>query len=124
MWLLLCANFALIDPGSFPKDTEACACAQFSAAEASKPVPGPRANNYGVKSNTPADDPSRRVDKVGIDLLRSVVDEDGSAILCRCYRSSTFPWCDGQHLKHNKQCGDNVGPVVIRDKRKRKAAGL
>ena len=105
------------DPGTIPRDTEACACAQFSAAEASRPVPGPRANNYGVVSNTPADDPTRRVDKVGMDVLRVVVDEDGSAILCRCQRSSTYPWCDGQHLDHNRQCGDNVGPVVIRKKK-------
>jgi len=112
----------MLDPGTIPKDTEACGCAQFSKEELEKDVPGPRANNYGVKSNTPSDNPSRRVDKVGIKLLDQVAKEDGSAILCRCYRSSTFPWCDGQHLTHNRECGDNVGPVVIR--RKRKASSL
>ncbi|KXZ48012.1 hypothetical protein GPECTOR_31g376 [Gonium pectorale] len=24
-----------------------------------------------------------------------------------------FPYCDGAHVKHNKETGDNVGPLVI-----------
>ncbi|KAK9060924.1 hypothetical protein SSX86_018104 [Deinandra increscens subsp. villosa] len=30
---------------------------------------------------------------------------------CRCWRSGTFPLCDGGHVKHNKATGDNVGPL-------------
>ncbi|GFR47099.1 hypothetical protein Agub_g8675, partial [Astrephomene gubernaculifera] len=37
------------------------------------------------------------------------------AVYCRCWRSSKFPLCDGAHLKHNKETGDNVGPLVITD---------
>lgn len=27
------------------------------------------------------------------------------AVFCRCWRSGTFPMCDGAHAKHNKETG-------------------
>ena len=33
---------------------------------------------------------------------------------CRCWRSGTFPLCDGAHVKHNKATGDNVGPLLLK----------
>ncbi|CAJ0957733.1 unnamed protein product, partial [Mesorhabditis belari] len=32
---------------------------------------------------------------------------------CRCWKSSKFPYCDGTHNKHNKETGDNVGPLIV-----------
>ena len=34
-------------------------------------------------------------------------------VLCRCWKSSKFPLCDGAHGDHNKCCHDNVGPLVV-----------
>jgi CDGSH-type Zn-finger protein len=33
--------------------------------------------------------------------------------VCRCWKSSKFPLCDGSHMGHNKSCGDNLGPAMI-----------
>jgi len=35
---------------------------------------------------------------------------------CRCWKSKNFPYCDGTHGKHNKETGDNVGPICITNK--------
>jgi len=34
-------------------------------------------------------------------------------VFCRCWQSKKFPLCDGSHAKHNKSCGDNLGPLII-----------
>ncbi|RYH31974.1 CDGSH iron-sulfur domain-containing protein [archaeon] len=39
--------------------------------------------------------------------------KDGKLIMCRCWKSETFPYCDGSHVRHNKETGDNVGPLII-----------
>lgn len=86
---------------------------------------GPRANNYGVISNTPNDSPSRRVDRIGLDTItKKVYDNKGAKVgevaFCRCYRSTTFPWCDGvSHHKHCSQTGDNIGPIIIQKANKK-----
>mmetsp|Transcript_112788 Transcript_112788/g.221122 ORF Transcript_112788/g.221122 Transcript_112788/m.221122 type:complete len:101 (-) Transcript_112788:83-385(-) len=39
---------------------------------------------------------------------------DGKVVMCRCWRSKKFPYCDGAHAEHNKLTGDNVGPLIIK----------
>jgi CDGSH-type Zn-finger protein len=39
--------------------------------------------------------------------------KDGKLVMCRCWKSKTFPYCDGAHNKHNQETGDNVGPLII-----------
>ena len=34
-------------------------------------------------------------------------------VVCRCWKSNKFPLCDGAHVQHNKDTGDNLGPVII-----------
>ena len=40
--------------------------------------------------------------------------DKGVVAYCRCWRSKTFPMCDGSHVTHNKETGDNTGPLVIK----------
>ena len=40
--------------------------------------------------------------------------KDGKLVMCRCWRSKKFPYCDGSHVEHNKETGDNVGPLIIK----------
>jgi len=42
--------------------------------------------------------------------------EPGKTVYCRCWRSKKFPYCDGSHIKHNDDTGDNVGPLIIQRK--------
>ena len=34
-------------------------------------------------------------------------------VYCRCWLSGTFPLCDASHVPHNKETGDNVGPLIV-----------
>ena len=47
-----------------------------------------------------------------------VVDNDqltanDKKVYCRCWKSDTFPLCDGSHVLHNKDSGDNIGPLIL-----------
>jgi hypothetical protein len=46
------------------------ACVQNDEAEKSKDVKGPRANNYGVKSNAPPDNPMKCVNMLDVEDLQ------------------------------------------------------
>merc|ERR1719245_636132 len=48
-----------------------------------------------------------------IDCTKDIEDL-GKVVLCRCWKSKKFPYCDGSHNEHNKKTGDNVGPIIIK----------
>ena len=62
----------------------------------------------------PADAPAKRVDVLDIEALSKLADENGVVKVCRCWKSKTFPLCDGSHVAHNAATGDNVGPWVLK----------
>ena len=37
----------------------------------------------------------------------------GKLALCRCWRSQTFPYCDGTHKEFNSESGECLGAAVI-----------
>ena len=90
-------------------------CTSQQSQHASRPFSSFLANNYGVPSNVPPEEPIRRADGLDLEELRTIVDVDEEAKICRCFRSGTFPLCDGSHVKHNTETGDNVAPLVVRE---------
>ncbi|XP_030369915.1 CDGSH iron-sulfur domain-containing protein 2 homolog [Scaptodrosophila lebanonensis] len=48
-----------------------------------------------------------------VDMI-DVEDIAEKVALCRCWKTKSWPYCDGSHGEHNKLTGDNVGPVVVR----------
>ncbi|XP_018568963.1 CDGSH iron-sulfur domain-containing protein 2 homolog [Anoplophora glabripennis] len=46
-----------------------------------------------------------------------VEDITDKAVFCRCWRSKNWPYCDGSHGNHNKETGDNVGPIIVQRKK-------
>ena len=34
--------------------------------------------------------------------------------LCFVFLFFQFPYCDGSHNEHNKETGDNVGPIIVK----------
>ncbi|KAF8060589.1 Cisd1 [Scenedesmus sp. PABB004] len=52
-------------------------------------------------------DIKKDTDKV-VDMLKAE-ELPKKAVFCRCWRSKKFPYCDGAHVKHNTETGDNLG---------------
>ncbi|XP_038114491.1 CDGSH iron-sulfur domain-containing protein 2 homolog [Culex quinquefasciatus] len=51
-----------------------------------------------------------------VDMI-DIEDIGEKAAFCRCWKSKNWPYCDGSHGPHNKECQDNLGPVVVQRKK-------
>ena len=61
----------------------------------------------------PPGEPTKRVEIIDIEDIQSEVKATGEVKFCRCWKSASFPFCDGSHDGHNLETGDNTGPVVL-----------
>ena len=79
-----------------------------SKEEKSKKIPV--VINNKIKKNE-----SKVVDITDCNEIENLVQyKDGKIVMCRCWKSDTFPYCNGAHVKHNKETGDNIGPLIIK----------
>lgn len=67
---------------------------------------GTAAKSKLINTNVKKDEP-KVVDSIDVEDLGN------KSVFCRCWKSKKFPYCDGAHATHNKECGDNVGPLII-----------
>mmetsp|Transcript_10737 Transcript_10737/g.35621 ORF Transcript_10737/g.35621 Transcript_10737/m.35621 type:complete len:111 (+) Transcript_10737:63-395(+) len=64
--------------------------------------------NHGYKKEE-----DKVVHKCPLPDLEDMCGDKGLVAMCRCWKSGKMPYCDGSHVKHNKETGDNVGPLLI-----------
>lgn len=57
--------------------------------------------------------PKIRKDEPKVVDTVDVEDLGNKSVFCRCWKSKKFPYCDGSHAAHNKECGDNIGPLIV-----------
>mmetsp|Transcript_11556 Transcript_11556/g.10478 ORF Transcript_11556/g.10478 Transcript_11556/m.10478 type:complete len:118 (+) Transcript_11556:58-411(+) len=75
----------------------------------------PKATSKKVVNLAIKKDQAKVVDSYDCNEIEKIAEfKDGKLVLCRCWRSSKFPYCDGSHVKHNKENDDNVGPLIIK----------
>lgn len=46
--------------------------------------------------------------------INAAIEKNDKVAYCRCWKSKTFPYCDGSHGAHNAATGDNTGPLVFK----------
>lgn len=92
-WLALVPPFAVLAGTTYMSYLAFCPEARS---------PSGKVNNKILK-NSP-----KVVDTVDIE------DITDKAVFCRCWKTKNWPYCDGSHAEHNKETGDNVGPLICK----------
>ncbi|KAI3982541.1 hypothetical protein MKX01_031280 [Papaver californicum] len=72
-----------------------------------------KVNSVSIRAEVINPEIRKTEDKVVDSIVVSELSKPLTAY-CRCWRSGTFPLCDGGHVKHNKATGDNVGPLLLK----------
>lgn len=70
------------------------------------PTPAPKAKKARINNKIKLDS-AKVVDSKTIKDIEELGKD--TVAFCRCWKSTTFPYCDGSHAKHNEECGDNCG---------------
>ncbi|KAJ1621173.1 hypothetical protein T492DRAFT_1072482 [Pavlovales sp. CCMP2436] len=65
--------------------------------------------NPGIMKNEP-----KVATMVKVTDVEDLLKDKAAVAYCRCWRSKTFPLCDGSHAKWNAESGDNTGPLVFK----------
>ncbi|TMW60175.1 hypothetical protein Poli38472_000217 [Pythium oligandrum] len=81
-------------------------------------APGSKSSKPGRVNRQIHLEKDKVVDFMDVKDIEDVCEKNKGAkcAVCRCWKSKKFPLCDGSHMKHNKETGDNVGPLVISKK--------
>ncbi|XP_022184704.1 CDGSH iron-sulfur domain-containing protein 2 homolog isoform X2 [Nilaparvata lugens] len=82
----------------------------YSVYKTVEPYANPKARKGQIN-------PSIKKDEAKVVDCHSIEEIGDKAAFCRCWRSKKWPYCDGSHGPHNKETGDNVGPVVVSAKK-------
>jgi CDGSH-type Zn-finger protein len=81
----------------------------------------PAANQFTIcgkrKINKRVNNKIRMDEPKVVDMI-DMEDISEKSAFCRCWKSKNWPYCDGSHGEHNKEIGDNLGPVVVSRKQK------
>ncbi|KAG5673985.1 hypothetical protein PVAND_003981 [Polypedilum vanderplanki] len=82
----------------------------------------PAANQFTIcgkrKINNKRVNNKIRLNEAKVVDMVDIEDISEKAAFCRCWKSKNWPYCDGTHGEHNKECSDNVGPLVVSRKQK------
>ena len=74
-----------------------------------------QAKMFNLRTNLNAQIINENIDKENSKVVTKIElnKDDKPCVMCRCWKSATFPNCDGAHAKHNEETGDNVGPLIM-----------